>query len=72
MSFAGLYIEFSVVQYHLQCSRGCAGGVRYREVFCAIPLDGTVVDDILCRELYPGGMPPAYDICFNKCKCECE
>ena len=36
-------------------------------MYCAIPFDGTQVDDLRCRERY-GFMPPTYDICFNKCE----
>ena len=57
----------------LKCSRGCAGGVRYREVYCASLLDGSPVDPNRCIELYgPDGMPPAYDICYNRCKTLCS
>ena len=52
-----------------QCSKGCAGGVRYRQVYCAIPLNGTRVHDYRCVEIYgPLQTPPSYDICFNRCK----
>ena len=36
-------------------------------MYCAIPFDGTQVDDLRCRELY-GFMPTTYDICYNKCE----
>ena len=30
------------------------------------------MDDNRCIELYgPDGMPPAYDICFNRCETQC-